>query len=94
MTFKKLLEEIQSNIEKIIEEQGWPKVSFVVEPSKPNFGDVTCNAPFLLAKLLKKKPFDISKNIFLFSKFLIAEFILDSYVKIKLLTKPMFSSSE
>jgi arginyl-tRNA synthetase len=63
MTFKKLLEEIQSNIEKIIEEQGWPKVSFVVEPSKPNFGDVTCNAPFLLAKLLKKKPFDISKNI-------------------------------
>ena len=63
MTFKKLLEEIQSNIEKIIEEQDWPKVSFVVEIAKSNFGDVTCNVSFLFAKHLKKKPYDIAKII-------------------------------
>ncbi len=63
MTYKKLLEEIQFNIEKIIEEQGWPKLSFVVEIAKSNFGDVTCNVSFLIAKHLKKKPYDIAKII-------------------------------
>ena len=61
MTFKILLNEIQSNIEKIFAELKFPSVSFVIEPSKPNFGDVTCNAPFLLAKHLKKKPYEIAK---------------------------------
>ena len=61
MTFKILLDEIQSNIEKIFAELKFPSVSFVIEPSKPNFGDVTCNAPFLLAKHLKKKPYEIAK---------------------------------
>jgi len=60
-TVKILLDEIQSNIEKIFAELKFPSVSFVIEPSKPNFGDVTCNAPFLLAKHLKKKPYDIAK---------------------------------
>ena len=63
MTYKKLLEEIQFNIEKIIEEQDWPKLSFVVEIAKSNFGDVTCNVSFLIAKHLKKKPYDIAKII-------------------------------
>ncbi len=63
MTFKKLLEEIQSNIEKIIEEQDWPGLSFDVEIAKSNFGDVTCNVSFLIAKHLKKKPYDIAKII-------------------------------
>ncbi len=63
MTYKKLLEEIQSNIEKIIQEQGWPTLSFVVEIAKSNFGDVTCNVSFLIAKHLKKKPYDIAKII-------------------------------
>ncbi len=63
MTYKKLLEEIQFNIEKIIEEQDWPKLSFVVEIAKSNFGDITCNVSFLIAKHLKKKPYDIAKII-------------------------------
>ena len=63
MTYKKLLEEIQFNIEKIIKEQDWPKLSFVVEIAKSNFGDVTCNVSFLIAKHLKKKPYDIAKII-------------------------------
>ena len=50
MTYKILLEEIQSNIEKIIEEQDWPKLSFDVEIAKSNFGDITCNVSFLIAK--------------------------------------------
>ncbi len=63
MTYKILLEEIQSNIQKIIEQLDLPKTSFVVEPSKSDFGDITCNVSFLLSKHLKKKPYDIAKMI-------------------------------
>lgn len=63
MTFKILLDEIRSNITKISAELGFPSVTFVVEPAKTNFGDVTCNAAFLLAKHLKKKPYEIAKII-------------------------------
>lgn len=63
MTFKILLEEIQSNVQNIIEQLDLPKLSFVVEPSKLDFGDVTCNVSFLLSKHLKKKPYDIAKII-------------------------------
>lgn len=63
MTFKILLEEIYLNIQKIIDELELPQVSFVVEPTKLNFGDVTCNVSFLLAKHLKKKPYEVAKII-------------------------------
>jgi arginyl-tRNA synthetase len=63
MTFKILLEEIHLNIQKIIDELELPQVSFVVEPTKLNFGDVTCNVSFLLAKHLKKKPYEVAKII-------------------------------
>ena len=61
MSFKILIDEIQTNILKIIEELDLPQTSFTVEPTKSNFGDVTCNVPFLLAKHMKKKPYDIAK---------------------------------
>ena len=63
MTFKILLDEIHSNLQKIFDDLRIPPVSFVVEPAKPDFGDVTCNAPFLLAKHLKKKPYEIAQLI-------------------------------
>jgi len=63
MTFKILLEEINLNIQKIIHELGIPQISFVVEPAKLNFGDITCNVSFLLAKHLKKKPYEVAKII-------------------------------
>ena len=63
MTFKILLEEIYLNIQKIIDELELPQISFVVEPTKLNFGDVTCNVSFLLAKHLKKKPYEVAKII-------------------------------
>jgi len=63
MTFKILLDEITSNIQKIIEQLKLPKTSFVVEPAKSNFGDVMCNVPFLLSKNLKKKPYEVAQII-------------------------------
>jgi len=63
MTFKILIEEIHLNIQKIIDELELPQIPFVVEPAKLNFGDVTCNVSFLLAKHLKKSPFEVAKII-------------------------------
>ncbi len=61
MSFKILIDEIHSNIQKIIEELSLPNTPYTVESAKSNFGDVTCNIPFLLAKHMKKKPYDIAK---------------------------------
>ena len=63
MTFKILLDEIHSNIQKIIEQLNLPETLFVVEPVKSNFGDVMCNVSFLLSKHLKKKPYDVAQII-------------------------------
>ena len=63
MSFKILLDEVNSNIQKIIEDLKLPPTSFVIEPAKSNFGDVMCNVAFLLSKHLKKKPYDVAKII-------------------------------
>ena len=63
MTFKILLDEINLNINKIIEELDLPKTPFVIEPAKSNFGDVMCNVAFLLSRHLKKKPSDVAQII-------------------------------
>src|SRR3970040_3127685 len=38
-------------------------VSFLVEPAKPGFGDVSSNVSFLLAKHLKKSPKEIADSL-------------------------------
>ncbi len=63
MAYQILLDEIKENITKSIKELDFPEVSFTVEPSKKGFGDVSCNACFLLAKPLKKKPNEIAQTI-------------------------------
>ncbi len=64
MTLRLLFDEIRSNIQKILAELGYPAVEFdVSEASKPDFGDVSCNVGFLLAKPLKKRPSEISESI-------------------------------
>ena len=63
MSFQKLINEAQENIEKINSELGFQPVAFSVVPAKSGFGDLSCNAPFLLAKQLKKNPFEISKQL-------------------------------
>ena len=61
MTFKSLIEEIENNLNKILDELKVSDISFTVEPAKPGFGDVSSNISFLLAKILKKSPQEISK---------------------------------
>lgn len=54
MSFKSLLDEIENNIHKILDEMSISGILFSVEPSKPGFGDASSNVSFLLAKQLKK----------------------------------------
>jgi len=63
LTFQVLLDEIKLNVSKSLQELDYPKVSFTVEPAKKEFGDVSCNVCFLLAKDLKKKPNEIAQKI-------------------------------
>lgn len=63
MTFKSILDEIQNNLHKVLDDLGISNVSFSVEPAKPGFGDVSSNVSFLLAKQLKKNPKDIAEML-------------------------------
>ena len=60
MTFLKLLAMIRHNIDDIFTNQQYENVNFSVDVSKPGFGDITCNAAFLLAKHLKQSPYAVS----------------------------------
>ena len=63
MTFKSILDEIENNINKILNDLSISNVKFSVEPAKPGFGDVSSNISFLLAKQLKKSPKEISEML-------------------------------
>ncbi|MCE9652246.1 MAG: arginine--tRNA ligase [Nitrosarchaeum sp.] len=60
MSFKSLIDEIENNIHKILDELSVSDISFSVEPAKPGFGDASSNVSFLLAKQLKKNPKEIA----------------------------------
>jgi arginyl-tRNA synthetase len=63
MTFKSILDEVENNLNKILDDLKISDVAFTVEPAKPGFGDVSSNISFLLSKHLKKSPQDISKTL-------------------------------
>lgn len=63
MTFKSILDEIENNLNKILDDLSISDVKFSVEPAKPGFGDVSSNVSFLLAKQLKKSPKEISEML-------------------------------
>jgi arginyl-tRNA synthetase len=63
LSFKSLIDEIENNIHKILDDLSISGISFTVEPAKSGFGDVSSNVSFLLAKQLKKKPKDIADMI-------------------------------
>src|SRR5712664_3528802 len=64
MTLRLLFADIRSNVKKICDNLGYPQTEFdVSEASRPEFGDVSCNVGFLLAKSLKKRPFEIAESI-------------------------------
>ncbi|MEK6865160.1 MAG: arginine--tRNA ligase, partial [Thermoproteota archaeon] len=60
MSFKSLIDEIENNIHKILDDLSVSGILFSVEPAKPGFGDVSSNVSFLLAKHLKKNPKEIA----------------------------------
>jgi arginyl-tRNA synthetase len=63
MTFKSIIEEIENNLNKILDELSISDVKYTVEPAKPGFGDVSSNVSFLLAKQLKKSPKEIAEML-------------------------------
>jgi arginyl-tRNA synthetase len=64
MTLRILFDEIRSRLKQISDEQSYPQVEFEVsEAARPEFGDVSCNIAFLLAKSLRKRPFEIADII-------------------------------
>ena len=63
MSYQELINEATENIKKIISDLGYDSVKFSVVPAKSGFGDLSCNAAFLLAKQLKTNPFEISKTL-------------------------------
>ena len=60
MTFKSILDEVENNLNKILDELSLSDVKFSVEPAKPGFGEVSSNISFLLAKQLAKNPKEIA----------------------------------
>jgi len=63
MTFKSIIDEIENNLNKILDDLSISDVKFSVEPAKPGFGDVSSNISFLLSKQLKKSPKDIAEML-------------------------------
>jgi arginyl-tRNA synthetase len=59
-----LFDDIRKNVKKICKDLGYQSVEFdISEASRPEFGDVSCNIGFLLAKPQKKRPFDLAESI-------------------------------
>lgn len=64
MTLRTLYDEIIQGVTQTCTRLGYPETKFdVSEASRPEFGDVSCNIGFLLAKTLKKRPFDIAQTL-------------------------------
>ncbi|MEO9276486.1 MAG: arginine--tRNA ligase [Nitrososphaera sp.] len=64
MTLRLFFDEIRSNVAEICNKLGYAPTDFdITETSRPEFGDASCNIGFLLARSLKKRPFDIAEII-------------------------------
>jgi arginyl-tRNA synthetase len=64
MTQRILFDEIRLGVKQACTRLGYPETEFdISEASRPEFGDVSCNIGFLLAKALKKRPFDIAQTL-------------------------------
>ena len=62
MTLRILFDEIRLGVNQVCIRLGYPETEFdISEASRPEFGDISCNIGFLLAKALKKRPFDIAQ---------------------------------
>ncbi len=62
MTLRLLFDQIRLDVKQACDTLGYTQTEFdISEASRPEFGDVSCNVGFLLAKALKKRPFDIAQ---------------------------------
>ncbi|HXX98048.1 MAG TPA: arginine--tRNA ligase, partial [Candidatus Bathyarchaeia archaeon] len=63
MTFRALLNEIRQVVSIGLTRLGYPPENFdLLEPPRPEFGDVSCNVAFQLSKKLNRKPYDIASH--------------------------------
>ena len=64
MTFRLLINQIREAISSSLLGLGYPNQDFdISEPPRKEFGDLTCNVAFQLSKKIKRRPFDIAKEI-------------------------------
>jgi arginyl-tRNA synthetase len=64
MTLRLVYDEIRFRVQQACNALGYPETEFdVSEASRSEFGDVSCNVGFLLAKVLKKRPLDVSQSL-------------------------------
>jgi arginyl-tRNA synthetase len=64
MTFRLFKDEVRRLVGQALDDTGYPAVEFdVSEPPQKEFGDLSCNAGFLLAKHAKKPPAKIAAEL-------------------------------
>jgi arginyl-tRNA synthetase len=64
MTMRLLFDEIRLGVKQACHRLGYDEIEFdISEASRSEFGDISCNIGFLLAKKLKKKPFEIAQTL-------------------------------
>ncbi|MEM0384998.1 MAG: arginine--tRNA ligase [Nitrososphaeria archaeon] len=64
MPFKTLKKEVRELIEKALKELGYPTVDFLIqEPPSLEFGELSSNVAFEIAKKMGKPPYEIASNI-------------------------------
>ncbi|HZC20427.1 MAG TPA: arginine--tRNA ligase, partial [Nitrososphaeraceae archaeon] len=64
MTFRALVNEIHKAISLSLRNLDFPEQDFEIsEPSRAEYGDLTCNVSFQLSRKINKRPFDIAYQI-------------------------------
>ncbi|HEY3094686.1 MAG TPA: arginine--tRNA ligase [Nitrososphaera sp.] len=64
MTFRLFRDEVRGLVQQALDDAGYPKVEFdVSEPPQKEFGDLSCNVGFLLARHAKKPPQKIAAEL-------------------------------
>ncbi|MDQ5869770.1 MAG: arginine--tRNA ligase [Thermoproteota archaeon] len=64
MTFQRFKDQIDDVMRDSLKNMGYEGQEYeLLEPTKKEFGDITCNVAFLLGKKLKKSPYEIASTI-------------------------------
>ena len=63
MIFKKYKSIIKEEVDKILQENNYPKIEYQIkENTNPEFGELYTNIPFILSKPIKKKSNEYSRR--------------------------------